>query len=123
MLHKSWSTLWSNLFYRAHPASRSFCWMCVVSVFLIPAGCGYRFTVQGPGPVIGGGPGLKQEGPPVRLAIQDLTNRSFEPNLELKYTEYLRNEFKSGSGADIVQDGKPADFLLKERSNPSSCLP
>jgi len=80
---------------------------------MIPVGCGYRFTVQGPGPVIGEGTATVPEGPPVRLAIQDLTNRSFEPNLEIKYTGYLRNQFKIGSGADIVQKEKTADFLLK----------
>jgi hypothetical protein len=37
---------------------------------------------------------------------------SFEPNLEVRYTNYLRHEFSSGSGAQIVQETEAADLVL-----------
>jgi hypothetical protein len=41
-----------------------------------------------------------------------LENKSFEPNLETRYTNYLRHEFSSGSGAQIVTDTEAADLVL-----------
>jgi hypothetical protein len=41
-----------------------------------------------------------------------LENRTFEPNLETRYTNYLRHEFSSGSGAQIVPDSEAADLVL-----------
>jgi hypothetical protein len=41
-----------------------------------------------------------------------LVNNSFEPNLETRYTNYLRHEFSSGSGAQVVPDSKAADLVL-----------
>jgi hypothetical protein len=41
-----------------------------------------------------------------------LENRSFEPNLETRYTNYLRHEFSSGSGAQIVPEAEAADLVL-----------
>jgi hypothetical protein len=41
-----------------------------------------------------------------------LENRTFEPNLEVRYTNYLRHEFSSGSGAQIVSDSEAADLVL-----------
>jgi hypothetical protein len=41
-----------------------------------------------------------------------LENKSFEPNLETRYTNYLRHEFSSGSGAQIVTDNDAADLVL-----------
>jgi hypothetical protein len=46
------------------------------------------------------------------VAIQSLVNKSFEPNLETRYTNYLRHEFSSGSGAEVVPDSEAADFIL-----------
>jgi len=46
------------------------------------------------------------------LVVQTLENKSFEPNLETRYTNYLRHEFSSGSGAQIVTDSEPADLVL-----------
>ncbi len=81
------------------------------------AGCGYQFTVGGAGPTIGGRSdsdrvGLTRETTP-RVAIQNLDNLSFETNLALKYTEYLRREFATGSGARLVAPSEVADFLLR----------
>ncbi len=83
--------------------------VCVLGV----AGCGYQFTVEGPGPVIGPGPEVSVVGPPVRLAIRTFQNRSFEPNLELKYTEYLRRSLQSAGMAQVVDDERGADFVLE----------
>ena len=80
-------------------------------IVLVLAGCGYQFTVDGPGPVIGGG-GHVAEGPPVRLALRTLKNNTFEPNLEFKYTRYLRQALQSAGSATIVGDDLSADFIL-----------
>ncbi len=79
-------------------------------MLLSVSGCGYRFTVGGPGPVIGGG--RVAEGPPVRLALHTLKNNTFEPNLEFKYTQYLRQALLSAGSATIVDDDPSADFVL-----------
>jgi hypothetical protein len=79
----------------------------------VSAGCGYQFTVEGPGPVIGDGPGLIPQGPPVRLAIHTFKNNSFEPNLEFKYTRYLRQAMQSVGSAEFVDDDVSADFILE----------
>ena len=50
--------------------------------------------------------------PPPRLVVRTLENRTFEPNLETRYTNYLRHEFSSGSGAQIVPDSEAADLVL-----------
>jgi hypothetical protein len=76
------------------------------------AGCGYQFRVEGAGPTIGGAnPSASQE-PTPRLMIQSLVNKSFEPNLETRYTNYLRHEFSSGSGTEVVPDSEAADLVL-----------
>ena len=78
---------------------------------LVLAGCGYQFTVDGAGPVIGGG-GRVAEGPQVRLALRTLKNNTFEPNLEFKLTRYLRQALQSTGSASIVDDDLSADFIL-----------
>jgi len=82
----------------------------VLLILLNVAGCGYQFTVEGQGPVIGGGRVV--EGPPVRLAVHTLKNKTFEPNLELKYTRYLLRALQSSGGATVVKDDLSADFIL-----------
>jgi hypothetical protein len=77
-----------------------------------PAGCGYQFRVEGAGPTIGGADRSAAQGPAPRLAIKTLVNRSFEPNLETRYTNYVRYEFSSGSGAQVVPDSAAADLVL-----------
>jgi hypothetical protein len=46
------------------------------------------------------------------LVVQTLENKSFEPNLETRYTNYLRHEFSSGSGAQVVSESESADLVL-----------
>ncbi len=75
-------------------------------------GCGYQFRVGGAGPTIGGAPVTTSTEPPPRLAIKTLTNNSFEPNLEARYTNYFRDEFSSGSGAQVVSEPEAADLVL-----------
>ena len=82
----------------------------LITLLVVP-GCGYRFGVEGPGPMIGSGPPVPK-GPVVKLAIDPLENRTFEPNLELKYSQYLRQEFRISSGAEVVDKVGDADFLL-----------
>ena len=75
--------------------------------------CGYQFRVEGAGPTIGGAAAVSSStSPPPRLVVQTLENRTFEPNLEIRYTNYLRHEFSSGSGAQVVADSEAADLVL-----------
>jgi outer membrane lipopolysaccharide assembly protein LptE/RlpB len=76
-------------------------------------GCGYQFTVEGPGPVIGPRPESYVIGPPVRLAIRTFQNRSFEPNLEFKYTRYVSQALRASGIAEVVEDEAGADFVLE----------
>lgn len=81
-------------------------------VLSVLAGCGYQFRVEGAGPTIGVADPAAAQGPAPRLVIRTLVNRSFEPNLEIRYTNYLRYEFSSGSGAHVVPDSEAADLIL-----------
>ncbi len=76
------------------------------------SGCGYQFQVEGNGPTIGGERVVKTEGPPVLLAIDPLQNRTFERDLEIKYSQYLRRQFQLNRGAEVVNTPQEADFLL-----------
>ena len=85
--------------------------LCLSLVLLVA--CGYQFRVEGAGPTIGGAEVTSSPtSPPPRLVIQALENKSFEPNLETRYTNYLRHEFSSGSGAQIVSETEAADLVL-----------
>src|SRR5437868_5330328 len=85
---------------------------CVALLALL-CGCGYQFRVDGAGPTIGGATAPSSPtSPPPRLVVRTLENRSFEPNLETRYTNYLRHEFSSGSGAQIVPEAEAADLVL-----------
>jgi len=81
-------------------------------VLALLAGCGYQFRVEGAGPTIGGSTAAAPAVPPPRLVLRTLENKSFEPNLETRYTNYLRHEFSSGSGAQIVSESEAADLVL-----------
>lgn len=81
-------------------------------VLALLAGCGYQFRVEGAGPTIGGSAATASTVPPPRLVVRTLENKSFEPNLETRYTNYLRHEFSSGSGAQIVSESEAADLML-----------
>lgn len=85
----------------------------VLMVLAALIGCGYRFSVEGPGPRIGGGSAPRAEGPSVRLAIQDVANRTFYRDLESAYTDYMRQEFAVSSGAQVVADPAQADYVIK----------
>ena len=80
---------------------------------IVIAACGYQFRVQGAGPTVGGAEGTAaRQGPPLRMAIRTFDNRSFEANLEVKLTNYMRREFSAGTGTQIVGESEPADLLL-----------
>ncbi len=49
--------------------------------------------------------------------MRTLENKSFEPNLEARFTNYLRHEFSSGSGAQVVPDTEAADLVLTGQIN------
>ena len=85
---------------------------CLACLALL-VGCGYQFRVEGAGPTIGGAAATSTPtSPPPRLIVRTLENKSFEPNLEVRYTNYLRHEFSSGSGAQIVSEAEAADLEL-----------
>ena len=99
--------------WKARPAfvcpARLACLACLALL----VGCGYQFRVEGAGPTIGSATGTSSPtSPPPRLIVRTLENKSFEPNLETRYTNYLRHEFSSGSGAQIVTDTEAADLVL-----------
>jgi lipopolysaccharide assembly LptE-like protein len=87
---------------------------CLLSLVccLFVTGCGYQFRVEGAGPTIGGTAAEPSSVPPPRVTIRTLRNATFEPNLETRYTNYLRHEFSSGSGAQVVPEGEAADLVL-----------
>ena len=88
------------------------CLLPLACCFLL-SGCGYQFRVEGAGPTIGSATATSSPtSPPPRLIVRTLENKSFEPNLETRYTNYLRHEFSSGSGAQIVTDTEAADLVL-----------
>lgn len=47
------------------------------------------------------------------MAMHTLKNNSFEPNLEFKYTRYLRQAMQSAGSAEFVDDDVSADFILE----------
>src|SRR6185503_4931792 len=89
-------------------------WFCSFLCVLLSlsAGCGYQFRVEGPGPTIGGTTSDASSVPPPRVVIRTLRNATFEPNLETRFTNYLRHEFASGSGAQVVPEGEAADLVV-----------
>lgn len=84
-------------------------------VTMAAAGCGYQFRVEGAGPTIGGTQVAESSAPHPRMIVKTLENMSFEPNLEVRLTNYLRHEFSSGSGAQVVPDLEAADLVLSGR--------
>jgi len=92
-------------------------YVCLFTLYLALSlslsACGYQFRVEGAGPTIGGAAVTSSPAsPPPRLAVRTLENKSFEPNLETRFTNYLRHEFSSGSGAQIVSETEAADLVL-----------
>lgn len=91
--------------------------VCKGSLFVLVSGlflgCGYQFRVQGSGPTVGGAEvEATKAGPPPRMAIRTFENRTFEANLEIKITNYMRREFSGGTGTQIVGESEPADLLM-----------
>ncbi|HEU4683189.1 MAG TPA: LPS assembly lipoprotein LptE [Nitrospira sp.] len=85
----------------------------IVMMGLALCACGYQFRVEGAGPTIGGSQlATASTQPPPRLIIKTFQNRSFEPNLDIKLTNYIRHEFASGSGATVVPESEGADLVL-----------
>ena len=85
----------------------------IATMTAVLSACGYQFRVEGAGPTIGSASATSSStSPPPRLIVRTLENKSFEPNLETRYTNYLRHEFSSGSGAQIVTDNEAADLVL-----------
>ncbi len=84
---------------------------CLMALNIV--GCGYQFRVQGAGPVVGGAEATAaRTGPPPRMAIRTFDNRTFEANLEIKLTNYIRREFSGGTGTQVVGESEPADLLM-----------
>jgi hypothetical protein len=94
------------------PRAKSFSQILLIAAVSVLWDCGYQFRVEGNGPTIGGTPVATSSEPPPRLVIYTLENRSFEPNLETRYTNYIRHEFSSGSGAQVVPDSEASDLIL-----------
>ncbi len=90
-------------------------WTLVVAGLL--SGCGYQFMAGGPGPVIGESEdaarirAIQEKAP--RLVVLNVKNNTFQPNIEGKYTEYLRREFSAGSGARVVGQSEAAELQLE----------
>ena len=87
-------------------------WVFALTVLVVLPGCGYRFSVEGPGPRIGGESAAEREGPPVRLVIRDLRNNTFQSNLEFAYSRYMREQFAVSSGAQVVAENAQADYVM-----------
>lgn len=96
-------------------ASGMFAILFSLLTLLLLAGCGYQFRVEGAGPIIGADAVVPSSAP--RLAILPLKNMSFEPNLEARFSNYLRAEFATGSGAQIVAEGESAELILSGQIN------
>lgn len=89
--------------------------MAGIAAMTLLTACGYQFRVDGAGPTIGGAAASTLTEPPPRLVIRTLVNNSFEPNLEMRYTNYFRDEFSAGSGAQVVHESEAADLVLDGR--------
>jgi lipopolysaccharide assembly LptE-like protein len=89
----------------------TYCLLSLASCLFF-ASCGYQFRVEGPGPTIGGTASETPSAPPPRVVIRTLRNATFEPNLETRFTNYLRHQFASGSGAQVVPEGEVADLVV-----------
>jgi hypothetical protein len=99
--------------WKARPAFACPALLASLACLALLVGCGYQFRVEGAGPTIGSAAATSSStSPPPRLVVRTLENNSFEPNLEVRYTNYLRHEFSSGSGAQIVPEAEAADLVL-----------
>ncbi len=89
----------------------------LLGLMVLTSACGYQFMAGGPGPVIGGSEdearlrALRAKAP--RLVVEPVQNRTFEPDLEARYTEFFRREFAASSGANVVPDVRSAELRLQ----------
>lgn len=74
--------------------------LLVLAAMLLP-GCGYHLAGD-PKPPAG----------VHRIMVPTFLNRTYEPGLELPFTEKLRNEFLRGSAVELVSDKKDADAVV-----------
>ena len=51
------------------------------------------------------------------MRIVIFENMTLQPDIELRYTGYARREFSQSSGATVVNDGEPADLVLRGKIN------
>ncbi|TAJ23166.1 MAG: hypothetical protein EPO64_11785 [Nitrospirae bacterium] len=87
--------------------------VCLATAALLP-GCGYQFKVEGTGPTIGAASSASAPAAPApRMTVPNFQNKTFEPNLELKFTNYTRHEFSAGGGVEVVTNREGADLVLK----------
>lgn len=68
---------------------------------LIAGGCGYRLKGEVNPPA-----GIKS------VMVPTFVNKTYEPGLELAFTERLRSEFLKGKGAQLVLSRERADAVL-----------
>jgi lipopolysaccharide assembly LptE-like protein len=105
------SATWNKRVHSLSTLSTHVSALCLSLALL--GGCGYQFRVEGAGPTIGSATETSPSTSPApRLVVRTLENKSFEPNLESRYTNYLRHEFSSGSGAQVVPESEAADLVL-----------
>ena len=90
------------------------CWgilLLVLSILVV--GCGYRFSVEGPGPTVGGATVSRSQGPPVRIVVQEFANKTFHPNLESIYTSFVQQQLATTGGVEVLYDQTMGDLLMK----------
>lgn len=89
----------------------------LLGLMMLSTACGYQLMAGGPGPVIGGGEdqarlrALRAKAP--KLVVEPMQNKTFEPDLETRYTEFFRREFAASSGANVVRDARSAQLRLR----------
>ena len=74
--------------------------LLVIAALALPA-CGYRLKGEVRPPA-----GIR------RVHVPTFANKTYEPGLELQFTESLRSEFLKGNGVVLVTDRDDADAIL-----------
>jgi hypothetical protein len=81
-------------------------WACILALSLAAAGCGYDF-----GTSVRPAQGGSLRG--VHLAVPVFFNNTFEPVLDKKVTEFIRQQFLQADGLTLVNDVGAAPLVLK----------
>jgi len=96
---------------KARPAFACPALLACLACLALLVGCGYQLRVEGTGPTIGG-----RQRPPLPRHRHPVGSRTLEIRVRTqpggRYTNYLRHEFSSGSGAQIVPEAEAADLVL-----------